>query len=61
MENTHWSVSSRNVTLVFSFIGYITQEVPVQNQSMVNVTLEPEVLGLQEVVVVGYGTQKRVI
>jgi len=52
-------VNNRDVTLVFSFLGYITQEVPVQNRSTVNVILEQEVLGLDEVVVVGYGTQKR--
>ena len=52
-------VSSRTITLVFSFVGYITQEIPVQNQTMVNVSLVPDILGLQEVIVVGYGTQKR--
>ena len=52
-------VSNRNITLVFSFVGYITQEVPVQNRSEVNVSLAPDILGLQEVIVVGYGTQKK--
>ena len=52
-------VSSRTVTLVFSFVGYATQEIPAQNQSVVNVSLKPEMLGLDEVIVVGYGTQKR--
>jgi len=52
-------VSSPSVTLVFSFVGYITQEIPVQNQSMVNTSLAPDVLGLEEVIVVGYGTQKK--
>jgi len=52
-------VSSRTITLVFSFVGYITQEIPVQNQNVVNASLAPDILGLQEVIVVGYGTQKR--
>jgi TonB-linked SusC/RagA family outer membrane protein len=50
---------SRTVTLVFSFIGYVTQEVPVQNRAVVDVILKAEVLGLEEVIVVGYGTQKK--
>ena len=52
-------VSSRTVTLVFSFVGYTTQEIPAQNQSVVNASLAPEVKGLEEVIVVGYGTQKK--
>ncbi|RUT79595.1 SusC/RagA family TonB-linked outer membrane protein [Ancylomarina longa] len=46
-------------SLIFSFIGYLDQEVPVAKQSTINVTLEEDVLGLDEVVVVGYGTQKK--
>jgi len=46
-------------TLVFSFIGYLTREVPVGNQGTVNVTLAADVKALGEVVVVGYGTQSR--
>jgi hypothetical protein len=52
-------VSSLNITLVFSFVGYISKEIPVQNQTTVNVSLAPDIMGLQEVVVVGYGTQKK--
>ncbi|WP_230680455.1 SusC/RagA family TonB-linked outer membrane protein [Pontibacter rufus] len=46
-------------TLVFSFIGYQTQEVPVNNRSTVNVQLGADTKALEEVVVVGYGTQKK--
>ncbi|MFO8001015.1 MAG: carboxypeptidase-like regulatory domain-containing protein, partial [Marinilabilia sp.] len=46
-------------TLVFSFIGFISQEVEVENQETINVTLNPEVKKLDEVVVTGYGTQTR--
>ncbi len=46
-------------TLVFSFIGYVTQEVPVNNRTSINVNLLPDVKSLTEVVVVGYGTQEK--
>jgi TonB-linked SusC/RagA family outer membrane protein len=52
-------VPSANLTLVFSFVGYSPKEIPVQNQSVINVILSPDVKGLNEVVVVGYGTQKK--
>ncbi len=46
-------------TLVISFIGYTSQEVEIGNNTVVNVTLQTESLSLDEVVVVGYGTQKK--
>jgi len=46
-------------TLVFSFIGMNPQEVAISNRSEINVTLEEVLTGLDEVVVVGYGTQRR--
>lgn len=49
-----------NATLVFSFIGYTTQEIPVASQSVINVALESDVQQLNEVVIVGYGTQQKV-
>jgi TonB-linked SusC/RagA family outer membrane protein len=45
--------------LVFSFIGYASQEVHVSNQSSVDIVLLPDVRSLDEVVVVGYGTQRK--
>jgi TonB-linked SusC/RagA family outer membrane protein len=45
--------------LVFSFIGYASQEKPVGNQTTINIKLEEDVTALQEIVVVGYGTQKK--
>lgn len=45
--------------LVFSFIGYESQEVNIGNRAIINVTLKPVLSDLQEVVVVGYGTQRR--
>ena len=45
--------------LVFSFIGYLTQTVAVGQQTSINVSLKTEVKGLDEVVVIGYGTVKK--
>jgi TonB-dependent starch-binding outer membrane protein SusC len=47
-ENTH---------LIFSFVGMITQEVAINKRTVINVVLEPAVLDLGELVVVGYGTE----
>jgi TonB-linked SusC/RagA family outer membrane protein len=52
-------VPNGNAVLVYSFIGYKRKEVTVGNQSTVNVSLEADAGALDEVVVVGYGTQKR--
>lgn len=46
--------------LVFSSIGYVTQEVPVNGRSVIDVTMEEDLQGLEEVVVIGYGTRKKV-
>ncbi len=48
-----------NGTLVFSYIGYTTKEVPINNQNTINVSLVQDIKSLGEVVVVGYGTQKK--
>lgn len=53
------SVGSGDAVLVFSFIGYKSQEIPVGNRGEINVRLETDVASLKEVVVVGYGTQRR--
>ncbi|MBK7626355.1 MAG: TonB-dependent receptor [Bacteroidales bacterium] len=52
-------VASSDVTLTFSFVGFTAKEVPVQNQTSVNVMLSADTRTLDEVVVVGYGTQKK--
>lgn len=44
-----------NATLVFSFIGYKTQEIAVGSQTTINVTMEGDVTSLSEVLVIGYG------
>ncbi|MGC1242833.1 MAG: TonB-dependent receptor [Chryseosolibacter sp.] len=57
--NFSLSVMGSNSVLVFSFIGYTTQEVPVGSRITFNVQLEPDLRTLSEVVVVGYGTVKK--
>ncbi|MDN3665198.1 SusC/RagA family TonB-linked outer membrane protein [Algibacter miyuki] len=52
--------SKANTVLVFSFVGFKTKEVTVTNQKALKVTLEEDISALDEVVVVGYGTQKKV-
>lgn len=51
--------SDSNLELVFSFVGYQTQTIKAAGQTVFNVVLEQSVAGLEDVVVVGYGTQKR--
>ena len=53
-------VPSEESILVFSFVGFVNQEVTVNNRSDINITLMPDVTSLAEVVVVGYGTQEKV-
>jgi TonB-dependent starch-binding outer membrane protein SusC len=52
-------VAGGNAILIFSFIGYVTQEVAVGNQNVINISLVSDVSTLNEIVVVGYGEQKR--
>jgi TonB-linked SusC/RagA family outer membrane protein len=53
------AVGGENSILVFSFVGYKTVEVAVAGQSVINVKLEEEISKLDEVVVVGYGIEKK--
>ncbi|MCF6356467.1 MAG: SusC/RagA family TonB-linked outer membrane protein [Draconibacterium sp.] len=46
-------------TLQFSFIGMKTNEVEIGDQSTISVTMEPDVIGLEEVIAIGYGTVKK--
>ncbi|WP_028664978.1 SusC/RagA family TonB-linked outer membrane protein [Runella zeae] len=48
-----------NAVIVVSFIGYTLQEIPVANRSEINIILQPNQQQLQDVVVVGYGTQRK--
>ncbi len=49
-------ISDETTALIFSFVGMVTQEMAINGQTEINIALETEVTGLDEVVVVGYGT-----
>jgi len=53
------NVPGSDVVLVFSFLGYLTKEVEVDDQSQIDVTLESESTQLDELVVIGYGSVKK--
>jgi TonB-linked SusC/RagA family outer membrane protein len=53
------SASKADDVLVFSFIGFKSQEVTVGNRSTINVTLESDIVAMESVVVMGYSTKKR--
>lgn len=61
-KNGEYSITipagSTDPTLSISFIGYMRREIPIGNQTTINVTLETDNAMLSEVVVVGYGTQR---
>ena len=48
-----------SATLRITYVGYITQEIPVDGRTKIDLVLEEEALALDEVVVIGYGTQKK--
>ncbi|QGY48068.1 SusC/RagA family TonB-linked outer membrane protein [Maribellus comscasis] len=56
-----YSISNiaENAVLVFSFVGMKSREVVVGNQTRIDIVLEEEAIGLDEVVAIGYGTQKK--
>ncbi len=63
VTDTQGGYSIQNVpdgaVLVFSYLGYETQEVPVGNQTRINVTLEQDTQAIGDVVVVGYGSMQK--
>lgn len=48
-----------DATLLFSFMGMLTREIVVNNQTIINIQLRPDTKAIDEVVIVGYGSQKR--
>lgn len=48
-----------NATLIFSFVGYEEQEIAVNNQSIIEVSMVPDLESLEEIVVIGYGTSTK--
>jgi hypothetical protein len=53
-------VSNENSVLIFSFLGFVSQEITVGNQKKLSIVLREETRELDEVVVVAYGSQKKV-
>lgn len=51
-------ISDENNSLVFSAIGYVSEEITIDQQKIINITLQEDFKNLEEVVVVGYGNQK---
>lgn len=58
-EGNYSLTAPDNAVLVFSFVGSTAQEITVGGRSVINVTLQPDTKALGDVVVVGYGTQRR--
>jgi TonB-linked SusC/RagA family outer membrane protein len=46
-------------TLVFSFVGMLTQEIVIGSQTSINITMQVDAIGIEEVVAIGYGTQQK--
>ena len=57
--NYKFSIGENATTLVVSFVGYETTEIEIAGQSVINIALEISLTQLSEVVVIGYGTQKK--
>ena len=57
--NYEITVPDENTVLVFSFVGYETREITVGSQTTIDITLNSEITALEELVVIGYGTQKK--
>jgi Ca-activated chloride channel family protein len=52
------TVNNEHTVLVFSYVGYLNEEVTISGRTTINVSMQADVTGLDEIVVVGYGTQK---
>lgn len=59
IDGNYSITTDSNATLVFSYIGFISQSKSIGNQTTINITLVETAQTMQEVVVVGYGTQKK--
>jgi TonB-linked SusC/RagA family outer membrane protein len=57
--NYQIEVAQRDVVLIFSYLGFKTKEVPVESRTTIDVSLAEDIESLSEVVVIGYGTQKK--
>lgn len=53
-------IDDPDAVLVFSFVGYGSQEIAVAGQTILDVSMQVDILGLDEIVVIGYGTQRKI-
>ena len=56
LDGNYSLICPSDATLVFSFIGYTDQKMPVNNQSVINITLVSSASDLNELIVIGYGS-----
>ncbi len=59
MDGRYEISAASDAILVYSFIGMATREVPVEGRTVIDVALSSDMIGLEEVIVVGYGVQRR--
>lgn len=59
LNGTYSIVASMGDVLIFSFVGMKTEEIQVGESNTINIKLETDIIGLDEVVAIGYGTQKK--
>lgn len=59
MDGTYSITAPSGSTLVYSYVGFKTQEIPINGQTQIDVTLSDDLESLNDVVVVGYGTQRK--
>lgn len=52
-------VPSQEAVLVFSSVGFVTREIAVGSRSVINIQMNPDVMALEELVVIGYGVQRK--
>ncbi len=53
------NVPSSDATLIFSSVGYVSQEIPIANKTTIDLTMELDITSLEEIVVIGYGSQRK--
>ena len=58
-ETIRLPMSPSDAILVFSFVGMRMQEIPLAGKSLINVKMEEDSIGIEEVVAIGYGTMKK--
>lgn len=58
--NYSFEIPDGSVALVFSSVGFVTEEVAIGNQSVIDLVMKSDITALEEIVVIGYGTQQKV-